>query len=113
MTSSNDLQFMQKAIEVARKCTSEDGRVSPKVGAVVVKDGKSLADAFRGENQVGEHAEFTALEKKLKFDSLAGCTVYTTLEPCTERNHPKISCCERLKERRVTRVVIGMLDPNQ
>jgi pyrimidine deaminase RibD-like protein len=40
-----DRQFMLRAIEVARKCTSEPGKVSPKVGAVVVHNGVLLGDA--------------------------------------------------------------------
>ena len=108
----NDSKFMRLAIEQARKSISEnDNRVHPKVGAVVVKDGQVLSTAYRGE-QPGNHAEYVALEKKLPDEAVAGATVYTTLEPCTTRNHPKIPCAERLIERKVARVVIGMLDPD-
>jgi pyrimidine deaminase RibD-like protein len=99
------------AIEEALKSVPEDERPHPKVGAVVVKDGRALAKAHRGEDP-RSHAEYIALEQKLPGDLVAGATVYTTLEPCTTRNHPKIPCAKRLIERKVARVVIGMLDPN-
>ena len=105
-------KFMEKAVTEARRSCPEDSRVHPRVGVVVVKDGRELATAYRGELDRGEHAEYTALERKLTDAALAGATVYTTLEPCTTRNHPKIPCAERLIERKVKRVVIGMLDPN-
>jgi pyrimidine deaminase RibD-like protein len=108
----DDAHFIRMAIDAAKKCTPEDARIHPKVGVVVVQTGELLAVANRGELEPGEHAEFTALERKLPHDTLVGATVYTTLEPCTTRPHPKVACVERLIERKVGRVCIGMLDPN-
>jgi pyrimidine deaminase RibD-like protein len=108
---SEDRKFARIAIDEARKSVPEDDRVHPRVGAVIVKDGRILASAHRGEIPQC-HAEYIALEKKLIDVSLSGATVYTTLEPCTARKHPKVPCAIRLTERKVTRVVIGMLDPD-
>jgi pyrimidine deaminase RibD-like protein len=108
-----DRRFKEMAIEEARNSVPEDDRPHPKVGAVVVKNGSVLSKAHRGENpKPKSHAEYIALEDKLPDDLVAGATVYTTLEPCTTRRHPKIPCAQRLVERKVARVVIGMLDPN-
>jgi pyrimidine deaminase RibD-like protein/CheY-like chemotaxis protein len=110
--NSDDRRWIELAIAESRKCVSEDERVHPVVGVVVVKDGELIATAYRGESGPGNHAEYCALERALADEIVAGATVYTTLEPCTTRNHPKVPCAERLIERKVARVVIGMLDPN-
>jgi pyrimidine deaminase RibD-like protein len=95
--SDADRRFALMAIEEARKSVPEDGRVHPKVGAVVVKNGVVLSKAHRGE-KLKCHAEYIALENKLPDDLIAGATVYTTLEPCTTRKHPKVPCAQRLIE---------------
>jgi len=110
MRQNKDRENMSLAIEQARECRS--GPRDPWVGAVAVRNGQLLGSAFRGELGAGDHAEFTLLEKKLQDVSLARATVYTTLEPCTQRNPDKTPCVRHLIARKVARVVIGMLDPN-
>ena len=113
MTNPNEIEYMKLAISEARKSRlATDGRIHPYVGAVAVRDGEVLGEAHHGQQDRRHHAEY-ALLKKLEKKGLAGCTVYTTLEPCTVRCHPKVPCADRLIERRVSRVVIGMLDPDQ
>jgi pyrimidine deaminase RibD-like protein len=111
---SDEETHMRLAIQEAKRSRGEEARIHPYVGAVVVRNGQALGSACRGEDvDHREHAEFAVLEKKLRGETLAGCTVYTTLEPCTTRNHPKVPCADHLIARRVGRVVIGMLDPDQ
>lgn len=107
---SGDAEFCRLAVVEARKSIREDDG-KPMVGAVVAKDGNLLATAYRGEYP-RNHAEYIALEVKLREAILSGSSVYTTLEPCSKRNLPKIPCAERLVQRKVGRVFIGMLDPN-
>ena len=108
-----DLKFMKLAIKVAEQSKSERGKISPYVGAVVAHNITELGSGYRGQYKRGEHAEYTLLERVCKSNSLQGATVYTTLEPCTTRKHPKRPCAKHLIARKVSRVVIGMLDPDK
>ncbi len=103
---------MGLAIELASKSPSEDQRAHPKVGAVLVIDGSIVASAFRGERGAGDHAEYTLFEKKLapEVDPRGG-TLFTTLEPCTDRKQRK-PCSEWIVQKGISKVFIGILDPN-
>src|SRR5205823_3686815 len=96
----------------ARKSVAEDDRLHPKVGVVIVKNGKIVVTGYRGESGTGDHGEYCAL-KKLSEADVQGATVYTTLEPCSTRKPPKKSCTQRLIESKVARVVYGIADKHE
>jgi pyrimidine deaminase RibD-like protein len=113
-----DRKFCEQAVELAKKSVHEnDGELHPYVGAVVVKDGQIISTGFRGETGEGRHAEFCALKKLNEADvdrvDLSGCTVYTTLEPCSERKAGKTACAVRLISAKTARVVSGMPDKDK
>jgi len=107
----SELRYMRMAIDLGKRSVPEDGRSHPKVGAVIVRNGEILGEAFRGEMGVGDHAEYTLFEKKLPGIDVQGTTLFTTLEPCTSRGKRK-PCSDWIVEKGVANVVIGILDPN-
>jgi pyrimidine deaminase RibD-like protein len=105
---------MKLAIDEARKCEwpEEELNRKPKVGAVITIGDELIAFAHREDEH---HAEKLALAKVPASRDLTQATVWTTLEPCTHtvRSTEKGSCTDLLIARKVKRVVIGILDPNQ
>lgn len=96
-----------------RSRSEHTGKPDPLVGVVLVdKHGNELARAHRGNFGPGDHAEFTIFEKLTSDQDPVGGTLYVTLEPCTKRERPKKPCAERVIEKGVKRVVIGIRDPN-
>jgi len=53
----SDRHLMLRAIELSRKCQSEAGKISPKVGAVIAREGIIIGEAFRGEQAPGVTAK--------------------------------------------------------
>ncbi|PIV56766.1 hypothetical protein COY52_08700 [Candidatus Desantisbacteria bacterium CG_4_10_14_0_8_um_filter_48_22] len=114
-SSKTDRKFMKIAIEEMLLSRSEHAqKPDPMVGTVLVdKSGKELGRAHRSIFTPGDHGEFSILEKVRPDIDPSGCTLYVTLEPCTERENPKkIPCAQRIVEKKIDRVVIGILDPN-
>jgi diaminohydroxyphosphoribosylaminopyrimidine deaminase/5-amino-6-(5-phosphoribosylamino)uracil reductase len=102
-----DEHYMRVAIAQARKAL---GRVSPNpmVGAVVVKR-RAIVGMGYHHQAGGPHAEINALARAGKKSH--GADLYVNLEPCGHygRTPP---CVDAVIKSGVTRVVIGMLDPN-
>lgn len=105
-----DVSHMRDAIAVASTARLR-ARPNPWVGAVVVcRDGSVFSGAT--EEPGSRHAEIVALDAaRARGASLDGSTLYVTLEPCSHfgRTGP---CAHAIVEAGVTRVVVGITDPD-
>jgi pyrimidine deaminase RibD-like protein len=104
---------MRAAIELAWQCPPSATAYS--VGAVIVDAGG--AEIARGFSREGGdpmvHAEESALGKLAAGDPrLAGATIYSTLEPCSERKSRPRTCTELIVAAGLRRVVIGWREPD-
>lgn len=79
------------------------------VGCVIAKDGRVIGEGYH-QRFGGPHAEPNALAACR--ESPAGATAHVTLEPCCHTNKKTPPCVPRLIEAKISRVVIGTLDPN-
>ncbi len=89
---------MELAIEVMRQSVPEprtDGKVDPKVGAVLYKPDGTIETACRGELRHGDHAEFTLLERKNLRNNLDGSILFATLEPARRARGRMRNCLAR------------------
>ena len=107
LATERDSRHLLRAIELAAEGR---GRTSPNplVGAVVVKDGRTIGEGFHAA--LGEaHAERAALAACR--ESPAGATMYVSLEPCCHygRTPP---CTEAITAAGVERVVVASDDPS-
>jgi diaminohydroxyphosphoribosylaminopyrimidine deaminase/5-amino-6-(5-phosphoribosylamino)uracil reductase len=80
---------------------------NPWVGSVVVSKGEWFEGAT--EPPGGRHAEVVALAAA--GDKARGATLYTTLEPCAHHGRTP-SCAKALVEAGISRVVVGVIDPD-
>ncbi|MBT1184147.1 dCMP deaminase [Streptomyces sp. CJ_13] len=112
MTHADDVTWMERAIELSRKCPPAEGAFS--VGAIIVgADGEELANGYSRETDAHVHAEESALAKLPTGDPrLAGATLYSTLEPCSERKSRPLTCTQLILRSPIRRVVIAWREPS-
>lgn len=111
-TDLDDRGWMTRAIELARRCRPIEGAFS--VGAVIVDaGGREISFGYSREGDPKVHAEEAALNKLDHADPrLETATLYSTLEPCTQRaTKTRKPCADRVLDAGVPRVVIAWREP--
>ena len=102
-----DEKYMREAIRQAKKAYKLD---ETPIGCVIVHDGKIIGRGYNRRNTDKSplaHAEISAIRKaskKLGDWRLEEGTLYVTLEPCQ-------MCAGAIIQSRVTRVVVGCMNP--
>ncbi len=106
MSSSSDVEFMRRALELARRAALDD---EVPVGAILVLDDEIIGEGWNRPIDTHDptaHAEIVALRagaERLSNYRLENTTLYATLEPC-------VMCMGAVLNARVPRVVFGAWD---
>lgn len=107
MGVAEDLQWMERALELARRAEAE-GEVP--VGALIVHQGKVIGEGWNRPialHDPSAHAEIQAIRSAATHQEnyrIPGTTLYVTLEPCP-------MCAGAILQARVDRVVFAATDP--
>lgn len=102
-----DAYYMKEALKQAKKAMAL-GEVP--IGCVIVYQGKIIGRGYNRRNTdktALSHAEITAIKKATSYMKdwrLEDCTLYVTLEPCQ-------MCAGAIIQSRVTRIVMGTMNP--
>lgn len=102
---------MQMAHQEAHKALGISNP-NPAVGAVIVSALGDILGAGHTQMAGGPHAEIMAINQALTHGkSLAGSTLYVTLEPCSHQGRTG-PCCDAIINAGITKVIAASKDPN-
>lgn len=109
---SSDRQWMEVALDLARRCPPKQSAYS--VGAVIVDEhGQEIARGYSRETDGSVHAEEVALARLPDGDPrLRKATMYSTLEPCSQRASRPRTCTQLILDAGLPRVVIAWREPS-
>ncbi|MPW26776.1 bifunctional diaminohydroxyphosphoribosylaminopyrimidine deaminase/5-amino-6-(5-phosphoribosylamino)uracil reductase RibD [Alkalibaculum sp. M08DMB] len=102
-----NIEFMRLALKLSTKGIGYTNP-NPLVGAVIVKDNQIIGQGYH-KNYGDSHAEIEALINAT--EDVSGATMYVTLEPCSHYGNTP-PCTEAIISKKISRVIIGMTDPN-
>ncbi|MFH1685581.1 MAG: bifunctional diaminohydroxyphosphoribosylaminopyrimidine deaminase/5-amino-6-(5-phosphoribosylamino)uracil reductase RibD [Candidatus Micrarchaeota archaeon] len=103
------MEPMELALLLAKKANPYP---NPRVGAVIVK-GKEIIGSGYHRKAGTPHAEVEAiLDAEKNGADVKGATLYVSLEPCSHHSKRTPPCTELIIEKKISKVVYGMSDPN-
>jgi diaminohydroxyphosphoribosylaminopyrimidine deaminase / 5-amino-6-(5-phosphoribosylamino)uracil reductase len=109
--TADDLRWLRHAIDLSRMCTPSPTAYN--VGVVIVDAaGNEIASGYSRDTDPDVHAEESALSRLEPDDPrLATATIYSTLEPCTERRSRSQPCATLILAAGIPQVVIAWREP--
>lgn len=109
--TAEDRRYLQMAIDESRKCTPSTSSYC--VGAVIVTTDRKIFTGYTHETSPTHHAEQEAILKALAAGvELRGATIYSSMEPCSERKSEPESCSELIIRHEFRRVVFALYEPD-
>ena len=109
-TAGVDGRFMCHALDLARLGAGLT-LPNPRVGAVLVRGGRVIGEGYHRRAGTA-HAEVHAVaDAKQRGHTVAGATLYVTLEPCSTQGRTP-PCTGLILRERISRVVFAATDPN-
>lgn len=105
-----DERFIRRTLELAQRGSGLT-LPNPRVGAMLVRGGRVIGEGYH-HRAGAAHAEVNAVvDAKKRGHSVAGATLYVTLEPCSTHGRTP-PCTELILREKITRVVFAATDPN-
>lgn len=108
----NHHRWMSRAVDLAHRCPRSETAFA--VGAVIVDaSGREIASGYSRDHDPRVHAEESALLTAAGDTRLRDATLYSTLEPCSERaSRPHATCTSLIIRAGIPRVVIAWREPD-
>ena len=104
-------RYLQMAID--EKPQMHPHRPLPIVGAVILTTDRKIFTGYTHETSPTHHAEQEAILKALAAGvELPGATIYSSMEPCSERKSEPESCSELIIRHEFRRVVFALYEPD-
>ncbi|MCD8073374.1 MAG: dihydrofolate reductase family protein [Alistipes sp.] len=108
---SRDGELLAAAVETSR--LSPPGDTGYRVGAVVVTADGRRFEGYTHETGPADHAEEAAVSKaEAAGCSLAGATIYSSMEPCTHRKSKPESCTDLIFRKGFAKAVYALAEPS-
>ena len=109
--TSEDYARLEEAIALAENCPRSDTAYS--VGALLITTDGQRFTGYSRESAPNNHAEEEAILKAQQAgSSLQGATIYSSMEPCSNRKSKPLSCSGLICQHGMRRVVFATYEPS-